>query len=523
MKKQTKGIIFTVLFGGGLLFCATAASMPGVGMMGENEEQITITGTPEDNFPDVQRAQFCETGEAKSNQFVQEYKIPTKCTQPLAIVTDPQGNVWFAQTNTGKIAKFDPNSESFIEYENPSWPEQRRSMMWGMDYSPDGSIWYTDEAHDRIWKFSIQDEEYVSMTYPSDGESLPQRLKIHGSEIIVNDFTGGKLTFLDPAQVGEEVTYTSLPSPIESSLAGDFAIDSQNNVWYTNWIFQTGGILVKFDRDAYTEDSPLNTATSVYEFPTDLTTPNGVVIGPEGKLWIVDTSSSFFFSFDPESLEFTKYITSAPHSTTYGNSSGLIKSPVSRPYWTEVDTSGQIVFNEQTANRMGFFDPIAQTLVEYLIPSKNPNWADCEGLSDCGLAQMFGFTIDGSKVWFTQWVENNIGVVDTSVTLPYSIETTTQEITIAKGETVEFHMTVTPQTTSDISNISFVTSDTSAFFDLVVEPDTSEFQLDSDTIQVVKVSLTARESALATSHKLLVGAQTDDVTISQYITVNIIR
>ena len=520
MKKQTKGIIFTVLFGGGLLFWATAASMPNI-MPPADEEQITITGTPEDNFPDVQRAQFCESGDAKSTPYVQEYKIPTKCTQPLAIVTDPQGNVWFAQTNTGKIAKFDPNTETFVEYENPSWPPQRRSMMWGMDYSPDGSLWFTDEAHDRIWKFSIQDEEYVSMTYPSDGESLPQRLKVQGSQIIVNDFTGGKLTFLDPAQVGEEVTYTSLPSPIENSLAGDFAVDSQNNIWYTNWIFQTGGILVKFDRDKYVEDSPLNDATSVYEFPPDLTTPNGVVVGPEGKIWILDTSSSYFFSFDPESKEFTKYITSTPPPTTYGNASGLIKSPVSRPYWSEVDDSGRIVFNEQTANSMGFFDPIAQTLVEYLIPSKNPNWADCEGLSDCGLSQMFGFTLDGDKVWFTQWVENNIGVLDTSVTLPFSIDIATQEIILAKGETIEFDMMVVPQTSSDVPDVSFVTSDTAPFFDLTIESDTSDFQLDFDGIQVIKVSVTAGNSALATTHKVLVGAQTDDVTISQYITVHI--
>ena len=359
------------------------------------------------------------------------------------------------------------------------------------------------------------------MTYPSEGESLPQRLKVQGSQIIVNDFTGGKLTFLDPAQIGEEVTYTSLPSPIESSLAGDFAIDSQNNLWYTNWIFQTGGILVKFDRDGYVEGTQLNNSTSVYEFPPDLTTPNGVVVGPEGKIWILDTSSSYFFSFDPDSKEFTKYITSTPPSTTYGNASGLIKSPVSRPYWSEVDDSGRIVFNEQTANSMGFFDPIAQTLVEYLIPSKNPNWADCEGLSDCGLAQMFGFTLDGDKVWFTQWVENNIGVVDTSVTLPFSIDTETQEIILAKGETIEIDMMVVPQTNSDISGISFVTSDTAPFSDLIVNSDTTEFQLDVDTIQVIKVSITASNSALATNHKVLVGAQTDDVTISKYITVRI--
>ncbi|MBI3255205.1 MAG: lyase, partial [Nitrosarchaeum sp.] len=73
----------------------------------------TSTGTPADNFPDAQRAQFCGSGDAKSTTFVKEYTIPTDCTNPLAIVTDYDGNVWFAQTNTGKLAKFDPNTESF--------------------------------------------------------------------------------------------------------------------------------------------------------------------------------------------------------------------------------------------------------------------------------------------------------------------------------------------------------------------------------------------------------------------------
>ena len=88
------------------LFWATAASLPGQMLPTEEEQQFTITGTPADNFPDEQRVQFCGTGNnAKSNDYITEYKIPTECTQPLAIVTDPQGNVWFAESNTGKVAK----------------------------------------------------------------------------------------------------------------------------------------------------------------------------------------------------------------------------------------------------------------------------------------------------------------------------------------------------------------------------------------------------------------------------------
>ena len=527
MKKQTKGIIFTVIFGGGLLFWATAASMPNFSS-NDPSEQVTITGTPADNFPDEQRPQFCETGEARSNQFVKEYKIPTACTQPLAIVTDPDGNVWFAQTNTGKIAKFDPISETFTEFDNPIWREGARSMIWGMDYSPDGSIWYTEETFDSIWKFSTQDGSYQRMTYPSDSDSLPQRLKVVGSQIIVNDFVGNKITFLDAAQVGEEISYLSLPSPVPQSITGDFTIDSEDNIWYTNWIFQGSGVLVKFDKIKYEsntveEDLPtIANFTETFKLPSDLSTPNGIVAGPDGNIWIVDTSSSYFFSFNPDTEDFTKYITSVPHLSTYGNSSGLIKSPISRPYWTEINDYGHIVFNEQTANRIGIFDIEKQSLVEYLIPSKNPNWADCEFIDDCGLAQIFGFTLDDDKIWFTEWVENNIGVLDTSVTLPFKIQVDLQEITLSKGEQKEIELQVVPQTQNDIQNVLFVTSDTAKFSDLIVESDVSNFKLDFDGPQIIKITITAGESALSGTHKVLIGGQTDDVAISQYLTVNVV-
>jgi len=109
-------------------------------------------------YSDDQALQFCSTNEyAMSNEYVKEYKIPTACTQPLAITVDHNGIVWFAQTSTGKVAKFDPLTETFTEYANPVWeniekqfilnaiennatPEKLRSMMWGMDAFPDGSI-----------------------------------------------------------------------------------------------------------------------------------------------------------------------------------------------------------------------------------------------------------------------------------------------------------------------------------------------------------------------------------------------
>ena len=523
MKRKTKGLIAAAFFGVILVTSTVALSLPNLlpGLVPQPEETTTVTGTPADNFPDEQRLQFCGTGQAKSNTFVKELKIPTECTQPLAIITDPDGMVWFAQTNTGKIAKYDPITNSFTEFENPSWPKGSRSMMWGMDYSSDGSIWYTDEFFDSVWKFSIEDEKYSRLTYPSEGESLPQKLQVIGSQVVVNDFTGGKITFFDAAaQTGDELRYLSLPSPVENSVTGDFAIDSKNNLWYTNWIFNQGGILIKFDQEKSKsavptgEIIPLNETTQIFSFPPTLSTPNGLKVDFNDKIWIADTSSSFFFKFDPQTESFTKYITSPPPIVSYGNSSGLIKTPISRPYWISIDDLGQIIFNEQTANRLAVFDPNAETLVEYLIPSKNPKWADCEGLDDCGLAQIFGFTINGEKIWFTEWVENNIGYIDTSIKLPLELAVDKSNLTLKKGQSE----TVTLQISSNYrGNVSFITASTATFSDLKVIPEFTDL---SHSIEI-PITITASENALATTHKVLLGAQTNEVTISKYITVTI--
>ena len=222
MKKKTKGILAFAFLGGIMVTSGVTIAIPGI--MPEEESDITLTGTPADNFPDAQRAQFCGSSIAKSTDYVQEYSIPTLCTNPLAIVTDYDGNVWFTQTNTGKLAKFSPSTETFTEYDNLSWPPGARSMMWGIDYAPDGSVWYTDEAFDSIWKFSTIDEKYERLGYPTEGDALPQKLKIDGSQIIVNDFTGNKLTLLDPNQSGD-VNYLSIPSPVDDSVTPSGAVE----------------------------------------------------------------------------------------------------------------------------------------------------------------------------------------------------------------------------------------------------------------------------------------------------------
>ena len=525
-----KGVAVAAFFGFILLTSTVMISLPGLMDPVNDDPEMTITGTPADNYPDEQRAEFCGSGIAKSTTFVQEYSIPTVCTNPLAIVTDFDGNVWFAQTNTGNLAKFNPTTETFTEYENPIWPPNGRSMMWGIDDAPDGTIWFTDETFDSIWKFTPEEEKYQRFTYPSQGNALPQKLKIEGSQIIVNDFTGNKITFLDPNVVlQEEFNYLSVPSPLENAVTSDFAIDEKNNVWFTNWQFQQGGVLIKFDQEGYrtavantgVEFLPLGDFTEVYSLPPDLIAPNGAEIS-DGKIWLGDTASSNFYIYDPQTESFTKFVTSNPPESTYGNFTGIIKTPISRPYWVETNDLGHLVFNEQNANRLAVMDPKSETLIEYFIPSMNPNWGDCGDMSNCGLAQVFDFTVRGDKIWFTEWVENNIGVVDTSKKLPFEIQIDSDVISLNPGDVAEVSFVVSPTTDMDLKDVSLVLADSSEYLDLEIdETAVQPFQLDFDAPRPISVQLSATEDAVSGTYKILLGASTDEVSISKFLSVKI--
>jgi len=537
VKKQVKGYLAFAFLGGIMLTSGVLVAMtgydPDVDYAAVDDPEVTITGTPADNFPDEQRTTFCSSGgDAKSTNYVNEYVIPTECTNPLAIVSDYDGNVWFTETNTGNLAKFDPTTETFTEYDNPTWPDGGRSMMWGIDYAPDGSVWFTDETYDSVWKFSTFDEQYERLSYPSDGNSLPQKLSIDGSQIIINDFTGNKLTILNVNPSDNDVNYLSIPSALDDSVTADFALDANDDIWYTNWLYQQGGFLVKFNQNDYlsaVSDSgeqflPLVDFISAYALPVQLLTPNGITFSDDGFLWIVDTTSSSFFSFDPSSEKFIQYVTADPMFETYGNQTGIIKSPISRPYWIENDDQGRLVFNEQTANNISVMDPKTQSLIEYHVPSKNPNWGDCDSgvkvLDNCGIAQIFDFAISGEKIWFTEWVENKIGVVDTSVPLPLEIQFEYDTLNLLPGDSANFHFIISPQFNNENLELSSIVSTTHDFLTVNFIHDSVEtFELDSDNPIPVHVDISASDDALSGTYKILLGVQSDDVTISKFLTV----
>ena len=101
MKTKSKGIIFFAFVGVIMLASGITIAIPTAFFdIPESNNDITETskiisqagtGTPLDNIPLERQDELCGTGHATSNSFVQEYKIPTVCSQPLAITTRVYG------------------------------------------------------------------------------------------------------------------------------------------------------------------------------------------------------------------------------------------------------------------------------------------------------------------------------------------------------------------------------------------------------------------------------------------------
>ena len=137
--------------------------------------------------------------------------------------------------------------------------------------------------------------------------------------------------------------------------------------------------------------------------------------------------------------------------------------------------------------------------------------------SNCGVAQIFGFDVTDDKIWFTEWAENKIGVVDTKKPLPFTVKTDLESITMKKGETKKITLTV-KHSSSNVGDIDFNSAHTAST--ATISSDIMISHTFNESNEII-VSVTASEIALSGDYKLLLGISNSEVTVSKYMDVTI--
>lgn len=358
---------------------------------------------------------MCGTPFASSTGYIQEYYIPLTCSQPVGITTDSSDRIWFVATWSGYLVVFDPALQKFIDFiEIPNWKTKGTfgSMVWGIEFDKEGNLWFTDQVNDAIWRYFVSEKRFEMYKVPAVG-GYPQGITFDNQrKVWFSEIFGKRIGVLDPDKVVDNTTEGIIEYPfeeIEYETLGPVLISKNFNdtIWFTAVTYPEGGTIVNFN----TTDKNFR----VYELPEGSGVPIGVAEDRAGILWINDHATNLFFRFDPKSSQITKYSTSLPTSRN---------DTTTLPYWN-IAKDDKIWFNEHEGNAIAYFDTINSTLVEYQIPTKGILWGNT--------SNTLKFTMDNrGSIWFTEWSENKIGVLQSSkiTDLPFWLTLSKNNITL---------------------------------------------------------------------------------------------
>ncbi|MFQ5941109.1 MAG: hypothetical protein ACE5KA_05355 [Nitrososphaerales archaeon] len=497
---------------------------------------VAVTYSPPAQEDDDAKAFLCGSGIPNSNRYVQEFLIPGECSEPVGITVDENGIVWFAQSAARKIGKFDPQTEQFSEFPLPDAKEQEKILpvasIWDMEFDKDGNLWFVDVVANAIWKFTPTRETFELFNIPTTTEfktSYPINFNFDNEgNIWFSEIYGKKIGFLDTANARHETSegIREFSASVDLETLGPLAFDNNGDIWFTALTYPVSGKLMKFN--------PQSTAFTTYDLPTGIASPVGIVIDRHGNLWINDHGTSAFFKLNPATNVLTTYVTSLPRpSTSLGlyedcltqpNGSSLTCAglPVSLPYWNTIDKQGRIWFNVHQGNSMAVFDPGEETLIEYFVPTQNSEWGACEGYQDpCGIANPLQFSLapDG-KVWFTEWSENKIAVLNSNLPLPIELEIVDKHFDVSLGEDakIELKVTAKEKLESDVEmRISGTIVPTGKLFNMRAHYSEQKLSFDEPSSKTVTLTLAPEEGLQSGEYRITVSAKYGALTYSKIV------
>ena len=473
---------------------------------------------------------FCGQGtQPHATGYLTEYGLPSTCEMPLGV--EVRGDrVWYVSTKYGTLGSYNFAEGTFEkERQVPSWPARTEptkfSMAWSAKADNSGNIWFTDEDQGAIWKFDETKESFSKFPVAA---RLPVSMDFDSSGKIY--FAGVQSTSIfigDPSRMKdgttEGIAEIKLPLDgfgVENTRVGtgSLVVDQQNNkVWVSLLAFQVKGQLVLYDINS-------GKVEKVVDLPGDVTSPVGLAVDKTGTLWVTDHGTNIFFKYDRATGEITKFSTSVADPRIYAGKDQ--PDAYTLPYWIEqAPDSSLLWFNQHTGNKIASFDPEKLILTEYWVPSQNARWALCpEGADSCGLSNALQFsTAPEGQIWFTEWTENKIGVVDGAKSIPVSVSVQQDEQTVRRGDSIEIRITLDAASNFDGTMLAASTltpngrlgNSTGIFSEASVT-------LLAGVSKQISYIFAASEDVQLGKNTIMVGAGNGEISVLKAVIVNII-
>jgi len=113
-----------------------------------------------------------------------------------------------------------------------------------------------------------------------------------------------------------------------------------------------------------------------------------------------------------------------------------------------------------------------------------------------------------------------LGVVDTTIPLPIAIHLGKDKISLYPGESYNLNFTISSTSENTLQPVSLIISGSSDFLDVQANDTPLEILL-SDSIESINVTLHVDDELIPGVYKVLLGAETEQVSVSKFVTVNV--
>jgi virginiamycin B lyase len=292
---------------------------------------------------------------------ITEYVVPTAGSFPQQITSGPDGNLWFTEQATNKIARITPNG-AITDFIIPT----PSSGPFGITSGPDGNLWFTEASGNKIGRITTNGAIIDEFNVPTAGSNPQGIASGPDGNLWFTEASGNKI-----GRITTRGGVTEFVLPTAGSQPFAITSGSDGNLWFTE---ESGNRIGR-----------ITTVGGIIEFtvPTAGSKPFAITSGPDGNLWFteatanqigrISTSGAFAeFSIptagsNPQgiatgsdgNLWFTEEAVNQIGRVTTGGAFAEFPVPTanSQPYWITSGPDGNLWFTEQSSNNIAKLVP----------------------------------------------------------------------------------------------------------------------------------------------------------------------
>jgi len=337
------------------------------------------------------------------------YGVPTANSGVTGIVTGGDGNLWYTESNTGKIVRITPSGQQTEFSGGMSSPA-------GPALGPDGNVWFTDHSYDAVGYITQSGvvHEYGlapaagpgsiapgpggnTMVFTDESGNAIGTINTTSHAITTTALTGGAISpedivqgsdgndyFVDLSgtgsgaveQIGEITSSgTITETPLETGSApdwgwgsGEAAASSNGTIWFND---DGNRSLVEYNVNSH--------AVNYFWIPSDMSYVHGLTLAADGTLWFTEGNTGEIAQLSTAGGETVTEYTTSPAAD---GSMGITQGPDGNIWFVDSSTNDVYqVTSGATSTRTYTFD--ADTNRTKLVTTVPSSASACAYASEC--------------------------------------------------------------------------------------------------------------------------------------------